>query len=141
MGYCTWAGMNEANQIYHDTEWGIPYWYFPLFYARVVKFGKGTAFHKASIPVSCSRQRVRAGNAWPGDAGWRKPFAGSTPAEDILTNIDPLFFYFVFFSLLNTLIPQQVTMSIRIPAAVLTQMLSVRTSSGASREIGINCRM
>ena len=24
MGYCTWAGMNEANQIYHDTEWGIP---------------------------------------------------------------------------------------------------------------------
>ena len=20
MGYCTWAGMNEANQIYHDTE-------------------------------------------------------------------------------------------------------------------------
>ena len=21
MGYCTWAGMNEANQIYHDTEW------------------------------------------------------------------------------------------------------------------------
>ena len=76
MGYCTWAGMNEANQIYHDTEWGIPYWYFPLFYARVVKFGKGTAFHKASIPVSCSRQRVRAGNAWPGDAGWRKPTQG-----------------------------------------------------------------
>jgi DNA-3-methyladenine glycosylase I len=24
MGYCTWAGMNEDNQIYHDTEWGIP---------------------------------------------------------------------------------------------------------------------
>ena len=24
MGYCTWAGKNEANQIYHDTEWGIP---------------------------------------------------------------------------------------------------------------------
>ena len=24
MGYCTWAGMNEANRIYHDTEWGIP---------------------------------------------------------------------------------------------------------------------
>ena len=24
MGYCTWDGMNEANQIYHDTEWGIP---------------------------------------------------------------------------------------------------------------------
>ena len=23
-GYNTWAGMNEANQIYHDTEWGIP---------------------------------------------------------------------------------------------------------------------
>ena len=22
MGYCTWAGMNEANRIYHDTEWG-----------------------------------------------------------------------------------------------------------------------
>ena len=20
MGYCTWAGMNEANQIYHDPE-------------------------------------------------------------------------------------------------------------------------
>ena len=20
MGYCTWAGMNEANRIYHDTE-------------------------------------------------------------------------------------------------------------------------
>ena len=19
MGYCTWAGMNEANQIYHDS--------------------------------------------------------------------------------------------------------------------------
>ena len=24
MGYCAWAGLNEANQIYHDTEWGIP---------------------------------------------------------------------------------------------------------------------
>lgn len=24
MGYCTWAGINETNQIYHDTEWGIP---------------------------------------------------------------------------------------------------------------------
>ena len=24
MGYCTWAGMNEANRIYHDTEWGVP---------------------------------------------------------------------------------------------------------------------
>lgn len=24
MGYCTWAGMNKANRIYHDTEWGIP---------------------------------------------------------------------------------------------------------------------
>ena len=24
MGYCTWAGVNEANRIYHDTEWGIP---------------------------------------------------------------------------------------------------------------------
>ena len=24
MGYCTWAGMNEANSVYHDTEWGIP---------------------------------------------------------------------------------------------------------------------
>ena len=24
MGHCTWAGMNEANRIYHDTEWGIP---------------------------------------------------------------------------------------------------------------------
>lgn len=24
MGYCTWAGMNEANRTYHDTEWGIP---------------------------------------------------------------------------------------------------------------------
>ena len=24
MGYCAWAGMNEANRIYHDTEWGIP---------------------------------------------------------------------------------------------------------------------
>lgn len=24
MGYCTWAGMNELNKVYHDTEWGIP---------------------------------------------------------------------------------------------------------------------
>jgi len=24
MGHCTWANMNEANKIYHDTEWGIP---------------------------------------------------------------------------------------------------------------------
>ena len=24
MGYCAWAGMNEANRKYHDTEWGIP---------------------------------------------------------------------------------------------------------------------
>ena len=24
MGYCMWAGMNEANRIYHDTEWGTP---------------------------------------------------------------------------------------------------------------------
>lgn len=24
MAYCTWAGMNDANRIYHDTEWGIP---------------------------------------------------------------------------------------------------------------------
>ena len=24
MGYCTWAGMNERNRVYHDTEWGIP---------------------------------------------------------------------------------------------------------------------
>ena len=24
MGYCTWSDMNEANKIYHDTEWGIP---------------------------------------------------------------------------------------------------------------------
>ena len=24
MGYCSWAGMNEANRVYHDTEWGIP---------------------------------------------------------------------------------------------------------------------
>ena len=24
MGYCTWAGMNEANRRYHDTEWGVP---------------------------------------------------------------------------------------------------------------------
>ena len=24
MGYCIWANTNEANKIYHDTEWGIP---------------------------------------------------------------------------------------------------------------------
>ena len=24
MGHCAWAGMNEANRIYHDTEWDIP---------------------------------------------------------------------------------------------------------------------
>ena len=24
MGFCTWADMNEANRIYHDTEWGVP---------------------------------------------------------------------------------------------------------------------
>ncbi len=24
MGYCTWAGMNDANRLYHDAEWGIP---------------------------------------------------------------------------------------------------------------------
>ena len=24
MGYCMWAEMNEANRVYHDTEWGIP---------------------------------------------------------------------------------------------------------------------
>ena len=24
MGCCTWAGMNEADRIYHDNEWGIP---------------------------------------------------------------------------------------------------------------------
>ena len=24
MGYCTWAGMNEANRRYHDAEWGVP---------------------------------------------------------------------------------------------------------------------
>lgn len=24
MGYCAWAGINELNKIYHDTEWGIP---------------------------------------------------------------------------------------------------------------------
>lgn len=24
MGYCTWAGMNERNRVYHDTEWGVP---------------------------------------------------------------------------------------------------------------------
>ncbi|MBQ6622316.1 MAG: DNA-3-methyladenine glycosylase I [Mogibacterium sp.] len=24
MGYCVWADINEANRLYHDTEWGIP---------------------------------------------------------------------------------------------------------------------
>ncbi len=24
MGHCSWGGMNEAMQIYHDTEWGVP---------------------------------------------------------------------------------------------------------------------
>ncbi len=24
MGYCAWAEMNEANRVYHDTEWGVP---------------------------------------------------------------------------------------------------------------------
>ena len=24
MGHCSWAGMNEMNRAYHDTEWGIP---------------------------------------------------------------------------------------------------------------------
>lgn len=24
MGYCVWAGMNEMEQAYHDTEWGVP---------------------------------------------------------------------------------------------------------------------
>jgi len=24
MGYCSWADINEANRLYHDTEWGIP---------------------------------------------------------------------------------------------------------------------
>ena len=24
MSYCSWASMNEAMQLYHDTEWGIP---------------------------------------------------------------------------------------------------------------------
>ena len=24
MGYCSWAGMNDANRLYHDNEWGIP---------------------------------------------------------------------------------------------------------------------
>ena len=24
MSSCAWAGMNEANRIYHDTEWGVP---------------------------------------------------------------------------------------------------------------------
>ena len=24
MSNCAWAGMNEANRIYHDTEWGVP---------------------------------------------------------------------------------------------------------------------
>lgn len=24
MGYCEWANINEANRVYHDTEWGVP---------------------------------------------------------------------------------------------------------------------
>ena len=24
MSHCTWANINEANKIYHDTEWGVP---------------------------------------------------------------------------------------------------------------------
>ena len=24
MGYCVWAGMNDAMQKYHDNEWGVP---------------------------------------------------------------------------------------------------------------------
>lgn len=24
MGYCAWAETNEANRVYHDTEWGVP---------------------------------------------------------------------------------------------------------------------
>lgn len=24
MGYCVWADTNEANRVYHDTEWGVP---------------------------------------------------------------------------------------------------------------------
>lgn len=24
MGHCAWAGINEANRVYHDTEWGVP---------------------------------------------------------------------------------------------------------------------
>ena len=24
MGHCDWAGVNELNKIYHDTEWGVP---------------------------------------------------------------------------------------------------------------------
>ena len=24
MGFCVWADINEANRVYHDTEWGLP---------------------------------------------------------------------------------------------------------------------
>lgn len=24
MGHCEWANINEANRVYHDTEWGVP---------------------------------------------------------------------------------------------------------------------
>ncbi len=24
MSYCEWANINEANRVYHDTEWGLP---------------------------------------------------------------------------------------------------------------------
>jgi len=24
MGHCDWAGINERNRIYHDSEWGVP---------------------------------------------------------------------------------------------------------------------
>ena len=24
MGYCKWANLNDANRVYHDTEWGVP---------------------------------------------------------------------------------------------------------------------
>ena len=30
MGYCVWAGMNEANRTYHNTEWGIVSYRFCL---------------------------------------------------------------------------------------------------------------
>lgn len=37
MGYCVWAGMNDAMQKYHDNEWGVPVHddrimvYFPIY--------------------------------------------------------------------------------------------------------------